>query len=183
MNLISTLRREPTPEEAEKTAALLHAGRPVTVSTIAQAIGATDLQAAALLPPSIAAFVEGDPAERFPEVWEALCEWEKALLFIIHEGSVFEIEGRLSPGKIGMGYYNVMGRDAAIGGHFNYQGLGGIAFLEIPFMKRTSLSVQFFTREGAAAFAIFAGRANREIVPSVREAFYAAKARFCAPAA
>ena len=48
-------------------------------------------------------------------------------------------------------------------------------------MGRESLSVQFFTRAGNLAFAVYAGREDHRIVDSVREAFRTMKARFAAP--
>lgn len=177
MNLV-----QPTPHEAAVIEELLGAKRPVTFETAAQALGLTVCEAARRFPASVVAFTEGDPAEEFPDLWAALREWEKATLFIVHEGHVFEIEGRLSPGKIGGGYYNILSKDAVIGGHLNYREAGAVCFSELPFMGRESLSVQFFTRAGNLAFAVYAGRENHRIIDSVREAFRTMKARFAAPA-
>lgn len=176
MNLV-----QPTAHEAALIDELLRVDRPVTFETAAQALGLTVCEAARRFPASVVAFSEGDPAERFPEIWAALCEWEKATLFIVHEGHVFEIEGRLMPGKIGGGYYNILSKHAVIGGHLNYREVGAVCFSELPFMGRESLSVQFFTRAGNLAFAVYAGREDHRIVDSVREAFRTMKARFAAP--
>ena len=88
---------------------------------------------------------------------------------------------RIFKGKIGHGYYNILSKHATIGGHLNYQDIGAIAFVSLPFMNRGSLSVQFFTKAGDVAFAVYAGREDHKIVASVREAFFADKARFTAP--
>ena len=150
-------RIQPTPQQQAVIDEVMAAPYPATIGTLAGKLGLSDCDAARLLPESAAAFVPGDASARFAEVWEALAEWEKVTLFIIHAGSVFEIEGRLSKGKIGHGYYNILSKHAA-------------------------LAVQFFSKSGSVAFAVFAGREDHRIIPSVREAFFAAKARFAADA-
>lgn len=94
-------------------------------------------------------------------------------LFIVHDGHVFEIEGKLSKGKRAQGYYNILGKDATIGGHLRYDGIGAIAFVTLPFMKRESLSVQFFNKSGAVAFSVYVGRENHQLIESVKAQFFA----------
>lgn len=170
-------RLQPSAEAAAKIDELMHSKSPVTFSGVARTLGVTAAEAAELLPESVTQFVTGDASERFPEIWEALCAWEKVTLFIVHAGNVFEIEGRLHAGKIGQGYYNILSRHATIGGHLNYQDVGSVCFAQLPFMGRESLSVQFFTRSGEVAFAVYAGREDHRIIPSVREAYFEARAR------
>lgn len=174
-------RLQPTAEQAAVIEEMMKAPYPVTIGSIAKRLGTSECDAAALLSADVAAFVAGDASARFAEVWEALADWEKVTLFIIHAGTVFEIEGKLFKGKIGHGYYNILSKHATIGGHLNYQDIGAIAFVSLPFMNRESLSVQFFTKAGDVAFAVYAGREDHKIVASVREAFFADKARFTAP--
>ena len=164
---------QPTEVRKAKIEELLTAPYPVTLATAATALETTEEEAAKLLPEGMARFVTGDASERFDEVWERLALWEKATLFIVHDGHVFEIEGKLSKGKRAQGYYNILGKDAAIGGHLRYDGIGAIAFLTLPFMKRESLSVQFFNKEGRVAFAVYVGRENHRLVESVKAQFFA----------
>lgn len=175
-------RIQPTPEQAAKIEEMMAAKYPVTFGSVAKALGVTPCEAAQLLPESVTAFVAGDASERFAEIWEMLASWEKVTLFIIHAGNVFEIEGKLHTGKIAQGYYNILSKHATIGGHLNYQDVAAVCFAEFPFMGRESLSVQFFNKAGEAAFAVYAGRENHQIIPSVKEAFFAAKAALTAPA-
>ena len=172
-------RTAPTAEEARIIDELMHASRPITIGSVAKALGTTDLEAAAKLPAHVCRFASGNASERFAEIWEALCAWEKTTLFIEHAGSVFEISGRLSAGKIGWGYYNILSRGAAVGGHLNYADIKAVAFLSMPFMGRESLSVQFFNRAGEAVFAVYAGREAGKIIPAVKRAFEADRSRFC----
>lgn len=173
-------RITPTTEETAAINELLSAQRPVTLSSLAAALGMTELEAARRLSSDQAAFVTGNASERFDEVWASLAEWTKATLFIMHEGHVFEIEAKLSTGKRAMGYYNILGKDAVVGGHIAFEQIGAIAFLNIPFMGRESLCVVFFTPDGRTSFSVYAGRENHKIIESVRTAWFAGRDAFCA---
>lgn len=158
----------------------LAAPYPVTLEGLAAKLGVTALEAARMLPKKNCAFVQGDASERFGEIWEGLCAWERATLFIVHLGHVFEIEAKLSPGKIAQGYYNILHSGAIVGGHLRCDSLGAAAFLSMPFMKRESHCVVFFDKNGAVAFSVYAGRENHRLIDSVVEAFQRDRARLCA---
>ncbi len=168
-----------TKEELEKINAVLNAPYPATLKNVAQALGVTELAAAQKMPAEIVGFVQGNIAEKFAEFWGALCEWEKVTLFIVHDSHVFEVQSKLTAGKEGHGYYNVLDHNATIGGHLNPAVLKAAAFIEMPFMGRESLSVQFFNHDEAVSFSIYVGRENHALIPSVKDAFFAAKAQFC----
>lgn len=89
-------RLQPTAEQAAVIEKMMKAPYPVTIGSIAKRLGTSECDAAALLSADVAAFVAGDASARFAEVWEALADWEKVTLFIIHAGNVFEIEGSSS---------------------------------------------------------------------------------------
>lgn len=101
-------------------------------------------------------------------------------LFLVHAGHVFEIQGKLTTGKRAMGYYNILAKDAVIGGHLKYDDITAIAFVTMPFMKRESHSVHFFAKDGTVAFSVYVGRENHQLIPAVADAFKADKARFTA---
>ena len=101
-------RITPTEAEAATINELMNAKFPVTVSSIAGKLGMTEIEAARRLPADRVSFVTGDMNERFDNLWAALAAWEKATLFITHEGHVFEIAAKLSTGKRAMGYYNIL---------------------------------------------------------------------------
>ena len=114
-------RITPTEAEAATINELMNAKFPVTVSSIAGKLGMTEIEAARRLPADRVSFVTGDMNERFDNLWAALAAWEKATLFITHEGHVFEIAAKLSTGKRAMGYYNILAKDAVVGGHLAYE--------------------------------------------------------------
>ena len=79
-----------------------------------------------------------------------------------------------------MGYYNILAKDAVIGGHLKYDDIAAIVFVTMPFMKRESHSVHFFAKDGTVAFSVYVGRENHQLIPAVVDAFKADKARFTA---
>lgn len=173
-------RIEPTAEQAAAITELMNAKFPVTLGVVAQKLGLTELEAAKRLPADRISFVTGDAAERFPELWAAFADWAKATLFLIHGGHVFEIAAKLSTGKTAQGYYNILAKDAVVGGHIRVENIKAAAFLTMPFMGRESLSVAFFDAEGAVSFSVYAGRENHQIIESVKTAFFADREKFCA---
>lgn len=175
-----TQRIAATTEEAQKIAELLRAPFPVTLGVIAKALGTTELGAAQRLPADSVAFVTGDTTQRFDEIWASLATWEKATTLILHGGHVFEVSSKISTGKRAQGYYNIMAKDAVLGGHIRYEEIGAIAFITIPFMGRESHFVQFFGQDGSASFSVYVGRENHQLIPSVVQAFQDAKKKFCA---
>ena len=169
----------PTAEEKAKIESVLNAKFPATLKTVAEALGTTELEAAQKMPPEIVSFFKGDIKTQFAELWESLATWQKVTLFIVHDGHIFEIQAPLTAGKEGHGYYNVLDHNATIGGHLSPSALKTLAFLQMPFMGRESLSLQFFNDADQVSFSIYVGRENHQLIPSVKDAFFKAKEQFC----
>ncbi len=150
------------------------------LSTIAQALKLSELEAARRMPETAVRFVAGDIDGRFDALWAEMASWEKVTLFIVHDGHVFEIQSKLHAGKRAQGFYNILAKDAVVGGHLRPQTLQACAFCTFPFMGRESLSVQFFNSEGAVSFSVYVGRENHQLIESVKAAYLAARETFCA---
>ena len=152
---------------APALAAALEQKKPWMLASLAREFHVTEKDVAEQLPEGMCVFT---PGENFIRVWEALGEWEKATFIVQHEGHVLEIRGRIPAGRSGHGYYNLMGGEA-LGGHIRADAVSAVAFLSMPFMGLESHSVQFFNAEGSVSFAVYAGRENHVVLPSVKEAF------------
>ena len=161
----------------EKITELMKSNKPVTLGLIARELGCSDLAAAHMLPAENRAFMR-DIAD-FDALWAEMSQWEKVTLFIIHEGHVFEIQSKLSAGKRAMGYYNILAKDAVIGGHLNADALGHVAVITMPFMGRESHYVAFFGKDEKLHFCVYVGRENHQLIESVKEGFFKAKEKFC----
>jgi len=141
---------------------------------IAAEHGVSTRDVVAALPEAHQSFIAGD---RFQEVMTALEAWGE-VLFIVHTPDiVLECVGRIPPGTIGRGYYNLHG-DSPIGGHIRYESCDSIAFVSRPFMGRQSCSIQFFNAAGEAMFKVFVRRdAERNLLQDQVALFEALRTR------
>lgn len=173
-------RVTPTKEEAQIIDGLLTAKFPVTLGTFAKALQCTDLQAGLKLPAERATFVALPDGEAFDAFWAELATWKKVTLMILKDKHVFEIEGKLFTGKRAQGYYNILGKDATIGGHIAFDQIIGVLFTAFPFMGRDSYAVQFIGRDEQVSFAVYVGRENHQLIPEVVESWKATLAKWSA---
>ncbi|GGK35202.1 heme utilization cystosolic carrier protein HutX [Salinarimonas ramus] len=119
--------------------------------------------------------------ERFGEVWASMTTWGE-VLFLVHTSTiVLEVVGRLPPGTVGRGYFNIHG-DSPIGGHIRADACRAIVLVDRAFHGRRSCSVQFFDETGASMFKIFVRRGpDRELDPAQLAAFEALRERLALP--
>ncbi|WP_246731836.1 heme utilization cystosolic carrier protein HutX [Methylocapsa sp. S129] len=97
---------------------------------------------------------------RFEAVWRELTTWGP-VMFIVHtEDGVFETKAELPPGEAGRGYFNIHG-DSPLGGHIRADRCAAIYFIDRPFFKRRSCSLQFINLDGGAMFKVFVARDNK----------------------
>ncbi|WP_295638655.1 heme utilization cystosolic carrier protein HutX [uncultured Mailhella sp.] len=141
--------------------------KPWMLGSLAREFNVTERDVALALPEGMCALTSG---ENFVKVWEGLGAWEKAAFIVQHEGHVMEISCRIPAGSMGHGFYNLRSGEA-LGGHLRADAVSDIVFLSMPFMGLESHSVQFFHAGGSVAFAVYAGRENRRIIPSVKASF------------
>jgi putative heme utilization carrier protein HutX len=79
-------------------------------------------------------------------------------VFIVHTADgVFETACTIPPGSHGRGYFNIHG-DSPLGGHLKIDRCAAIYFIDRPFFKRRSCSVQFVNGDGQAMFKVFVAR-------------------------
>lgn len=155
---------------------LLTSRAPVTISSMAKQLACTDWQAVLALPKDNASIVRDDVT--FAQVWQALCAWPRATLFIMHGEHVFEIQAKLTEGKEGMGYYNIFG-EGAVTGHLKSDAVAHMALLSVPFMGRESHYVAFFGKDEAVQFCVYVGRENHKLIEAALEGFKSMKREFC----
>jgi heme iron utilization protein len=117
------------------------------------------------------------PGARFEAIWRELTAWGP-VMFIVHtEDGVFETKAALPPGEPGRGYFNIHG-DSPLGGHIRADRCAAIYFIDRPFFKRRSCSLQFINRDGDAMFKVFVARDDkRELLADQRERFESLRAR------
>ena len=116
----------------------------------------------------------------FQEIFAELTSWGE-VLFIVHTPDiVLECAGKIPPGSLARGYFNIHG-DSPIGGHLKAENCTHIVFVSRPFMGRPSRSMQFFNGAGEAMFKIFVRRDDkRELLPEQVARFDALRAKLAA---
>ena len=104
------------------------------------------------------------PGARFAEIWCELTAWGP-VTFIVHtEDGVFETKAPLPPGSEARGYFNIHG-ESPLGGHIRAARCAAIYFVDRPFFRRRSCSLQFINIDGGAMFKVFVGRdEQRELI-------------------
>ena len=121
------------------------------------------------------------PGSRFSEIMADLEAWGEVLVIVHTPDIVLECVGRIPPGTVGRGYFNLHG-DSPIGGHIRYENCAEIAFVSRPFNGRHSCSIQFFNGQGTAMFKVFVRRdAERNLLPEQKARFEQLRSRFSMP--
>ena len=141
---------------------------------IAREYGVSTFEVVRALPAEHRAIVAG---ARFEEIMQALTTWGE-VLFIVHTPDiVLECAGKIPPGSLARGYFNIHG-DSPIGGHLKAENCTHIAFVSRPFMGRPSRSLQFFNGAGEAMFKVFVRRdAERNLLADQVQRFDELRAR------
>ncbi|MGL4668816.1 MAG: heme utilization cystosolic carrier protein HutX, partial [Saezia sp.] len=76
-----------------------------------------------------------------------------SVVVIIHvSGQIFEFKGDFPQGELGHGFYNLKGNGSGLHGHLRPEKCKSIYFVERPFMKKDTASIQFMDHDGATMF-------------------------------
>jgi len=122
----------------------------------------------------------GGGADAFVTAMTDIAEWGEVTLIVHTEDGIFETTAPLSPGAIGHGYYNLT-QPKGLHGHLRHERCGGVAFVERPFMGKSSAFVAFLNVDGGVMFKVFVGRdENRALKQDQLERFRALAGRLAA---
>ncbi|SNT40192.1 heme utilization protein HuvX [Tardiphaga sp. OK246] len=99
----------------------------------------------------------GGGGDAFVTAMTDIAEWGEVTLIVHTEDGIFETTAPLSPGAIGHGYYNLT-QPKGLHGHLRHERCGGVAFVERPFMGKSSAFVAFLNVDGGVMFKVFVGR-------------------------
>ena len=83
--------------------------------------------------------------------------WGEVTLIVHTDDAIFEFTGAIPSGEIGRGYFNLM-QPKGLHGHFRHERCGGVAFVERPFMGKSSAFIAFLNVDGGIMFKVFVGR-------------------------
>jgi putative heme utilization carrier protein HutX len=106
------------------------------------------------LPADMVRFGHGNA---FVVAMQDIAQWGEVTLIVHTDDAIFEITGAVPPGEIGRGYFNLM-QPKGLHGHLRHERCAGIAFVERPFMGKSSAFIAFLNVDGGIMFKVFVGR-------------------------
>ncbi|GMO11503.1 heme utilization cystosolic carrier protein HutX [Bradyrhizobium sp. TM233] len=95
--------------------------------------------------------------EHFATAMQDIAEWGEVTLIVHTDDAIFEFTGAIPAGEIGRGYFNLM-QPKGLHGHLRHERCAGVAFVERPFMGKSSAFVAFVNADGGIMFKVFVGR-------------------------
>jgi putative heme utilization carrier protein HutX len=119
------------------------------------------------------------PGDAFIPAMDDIAGWGDVTVIVHTEDGIMEFGGPVPKGQVSRGYFNLMGR-TGFHGHLRHERCAGIAFIERPFMNKTSALLVFLNSEGGIMFKVFVGRdESRELKADQLEKFRALRERLC----
>jgi putative heme utilization carrier protein HutX len=113
------------------------------------------------------------PGSAFVEAMQDIATWGQVTLIIHTDDGIFEVTDPVSQGEVGHGYFNLSG-PKGLHGHLRHERCGGLAFVERPFMGKSSAFVAFINVDGGVMFKVFVGRDEaRQLKADQMERFHA----------
>lgn len=97
------------------------------------------------------------PGSSFIDAMNDIAEWGDVQVIVHTEDGIMECGGPVPKGSVARGHFNLMGR-TGFHGHLKYERCAAIAFVERPFMGRTSNLLIFINCDGGIMFKVFVGR-------------------------
>jgi putative heme utilization carrier protein HutX len=93
----------------------------------------------------------------FVVAMQDVARWGEVTLIVHTDDAIFEFTGAIPAGEIGRGYFNLM-QPKGLHGHLRHERCGGVAFVERPFMGKSSAFMAFLNVDGGIMFKVFVGR-------------------------
>lgn len=97
------------------------------------------------------------PGSAFVPAMQDIATWGEVTLIVHTDDGIFEVTEPVGGGEVGRGYYNIM-KPKGLHGHLRHERCGSIAFVERPFMGKSSAFVAFLNVDGGVMFKVFVGR-------------------------
>ncbi|MBR1197152.1 heme utilization cystosolic carrier protein HutX [Bradyrhizobium sp. AUGA SZCCT0240] len=97
----------------------------------------------------------------FAAAMQDIAQWGEVTLIVHTVDAIFEFTGAIPAGEVGRGYFNLMqpkGSNKGLHGHLRHERCDAVAFVERPFMGKSSAFVAFINVDGGIMFKVFVGR-------------------------
>ena len=106
------------------------------------------------LPEAMVRFGGGDG---FAAAMQDVAAWGEVTMIVHTDDAIFEFTGAIPAGEVGRGYFNLM-QPKGLHGHLRHERCAAIAFVERPFMGKSSAFIAFVNVDGGIMFKVFVGR-------------------------
>ena len=100
--------------------------------------------------------ITGGP-DAFVSAMQDIAGWGEVTLIVHTDDAIFEFTGVIPAGEVGRGYFNLM-QPKGLHGHLRHERCAAIAFVERPFMGKSSAFIAFVNVDGGIMFKVFVGR-------------------------
>ena len=97
------------------------------------------------------------PGSHFAAAMQDISQWGEVTMIVHTDDAIFEFTGAIPAGDIGRGYFNLM-QPKGLHGHLRHERCAAIAFVERPFMGKSSAFIAFINVDGGIMFKVFVGR-------------------------
>jgi putative heme utilization carrier protein HutX len=114
------------------------------------------------LPPEMVRIGRG---HAFVVTMQDIAQWGEVTLIVHTDDAIFEFTGAIPAGEVGRGYFNLM-QPKGLHGHLRHERCEAIAFVERPFMGKSSAFIAFINPEGGIMFKVFVGRDEKRALRS-----------------
>lgn len=118
---------------------------------------ARDVAPRAVLEALPGAMVRFGPGSGFGLAMNDVAEWGEVTLIVHTDDAIFEFTGNVPAGEVGRGYFNLM-QPKGLHGHLRHERCAAVAFVERPFMGKSSAFIAFINVDGGIMFKVFVGR-------------------------
>ena len=160
-------------------ASALAADPGAVIETIAKEHGVTTRAVVEALPAAMRRFA---PASAFIDAMKDIATWGEVTLIVHTDDGIMEFTGPIPAGEVGRGYFNLM-QPKGLHGHLRHERCAAIAFVERPFMGKSSAFIAFVNVDGGIMFKVFVGRdEKRELLADQLAKFRALAEKFGATA-
>jgi len=140
------------------------------IEDVARARNVTPRAVIKALPPEM---VRMGCGSAFVSAMQDIAGWGEVTLIVHTDDAIFEVTGSIPAGEVGRGYFNLM-QPKGLHGHLRHERCGGVAFVERPFMGKSSAFVAFLNVDGGVMFKVFVGRdENRALKRDQLDRFHA----------
>lgn len=124
------------------------------IEDVARERKVTPRQVIEALPEAMVTMAAGS---HFAAAMADIAQWGEVTLIVHTEDAIFEFTGGIPAGEVGRGYFNLM-QPKGLHGHLRHERCAAIAFVERPFMGKTSAFIAFVNVDGGIMYKVFVGR-------------------------